>query len=109
MRVMAHKNRKLGPGLLRRASAAVALAMAMGAGLTCTPPRALAAEADPAGQEFVAFLEYLGSWDGNEEDWVQFLDAEAPAEAEIAAAAAADPEPRHQNEDPGLEPATTGT
>jgi len=24
--------------------------------------------------EFLDFLEYLGSWDGAEQDWVQFLD-----------------------------------
>jgi hypothetical protein len=83
--------------------------MAVGAGLAWAPSPTLAADADPAGQEFVAFLEYLGSWDGNEEDWVQFLDAEAPAGAERAAAAEADPEPSlHQYEDPGLELAATG-
>ena len=26
--------------------------------------------------EFMDFLEYLGSWDGEEQDWVQFMDAE---------------------------------
>jgi hypothetical protein len=28
---------------------------------------------DPA-PEFLDFLEYLGSWNGEEQDWVQFLD-----------------------------------
>ena len=32
-----------------------------------------ASEADPAQAEFLEFLEYLGSWDGAEEEWVQFM------------------------------------
>jgi len=32
--------------------------------------------ADAAAPEFMDFLEYLGSWDGEEQDWVQFMDAE---------------------------------
>jgi hypothetical protein len=47
------------------------------------------AQAQPP--EFLDFLEYLGSWDGAEQDWVQFLDedetvpqrdAEEPVELE---------------------------
>jgi hypothetical protein len=29
--------------------------------------------------EFLDFLEYLGSWDGAEQDWVQFLDEDETA------------------------------
>jgi hypothetical protein len=31
---------------------------------------------DATAPEFMDFLEYLGSWDGEEQDWVQFMDAE---------------------------------
>jgi hypothetical protein len=32
-----------------------------------------------AAPEFLDFLEYLGSWNGEEEDWVQFLDEDENA------------------------------
>jgi hypothetical protein len=35
--------------------------------------------------EFLDFLEYLGSWDGEEQDWVQFMDAEEKAPQRDAA------------------------
>ena len=45
--------------------------LASGADAMDQPPRA--AEAAP---EFIDFLEYLGSWEGAEQDWIQFLDEE---------------------------------
>src|SRR5262245_64657004 len=93
---MAFANRKPGHGVLCRTSGAVVvLAMLVGSALTWLPLRALAAEPDSTEQEFVAFLEYLGSWNGNEEDWVQFLDATnsdfSPDADDIPAAADATP------------------
>lgn len=32
-----------------------------------------------AAPEFLDFLEYLGSWNGEEQDWVQFLDEDENA------------------------------
>jgi hypothetical protein len=47
--------------------------------LASIAPGASADKQDPEATEFIEFLEYLGSWEGQEEDWVQFLSAdEAP-------------------------------
>ena len=112
---MAFANGKSAQAVLRHASGVVVLGMLAGAALTWLPLRALAAEPDPAQQEFVAFLEYLGSWDGNEEDWVQFLDAgdDDSARTVDSAAAASNPDiappTERRDGDPELKLATTGT
>jgi hypothetical protein len=41
--------------------------------LVASPLFARAQEPQMSAQEFTEFLEYLGSWDGAEEEWVQFL------------------------------------
>jgi len=111
---MAFANRKSDHGVLRRASAVVVLVMLAGAALTWLPLQTQAAEPEPAGEEFVAFLEYLGSWDGNEAEWVQFLDASDADSAGTrdAAAATASANPaasaERRDEDPELKLATTG-
>ena len=43
-------------------------------GTAAPPPRGT--ETPP---EFMDFLEYLGSWEGDEQDWVQFLEEEEDA------------------------------
>ena len=35
-----------------------------------------------AAPEFLDFLEYLGSWDGDEQDWVQFIDVDEKVPAQ---------------------------
>jgi hypothetical protein len=35
-----------------------------------------------AAPEFLDFLEYLGSWDGDEQDWVQFMDVDEKVPAQ---------------------------
>ena len=56
-------------------------------------PEAVGGEA-----EFIEFLEYLGSWDGAEEDWVQFL--RTPDQASVIEAA--DDEAKHAPESASL-------
>ena len=34
-------------------------------------------QVERAGPEFLDFLEYLGSWEGDEQVWVEFLEEEA--------------------------------
>jgi hypothetical protein len=46
-------------------------------GTAPTPPPHGAEAATPP--EFIDFLEYLGSWEGDEQDWVQFLETEEDA------------------------------
>jgi hypothetical protein len=41
----------------------------------------------PHAPEFLDFLEYLGSWEGEEQDWVQFMDVEEKAPQRDAAEA----------------------
>ena len=48
--------------------------LACGADAMDQPSRA--ADAAP---EFMDFLEYLGSWEGEEQDWIQFLEEEQDA------------------------------
>jgi hypothetical protein len=43
---------------------------------TATTPPSREAVTPP---EFIDFLEYLGSWEGDEQDWVQFLEEEEDA------------------------------
>jgi hypothetical protein len=45
---------------------------------------------EPTDAEFVEFLEYLGSWEGAEDEWMQF----AAQTNETAAADAPQPDPR---------------
>jgi hypothetical protein len=40
-------------------------------GTVATPPHNAETATAP---EFIDFLEYLGSWEGDEQDWVQFLE-----------------------------------
>jgi hypothetical protein len=86
--------------------------MLVAAVLTWAPLTTLAGEPNPEQQEFVTFLEYLGSWDGNEEAWVQFLDANDAASTDHASPAAADAKPAppgHDGvDDPDLHLATAG-
>jgi hypothetical protein len=50
-------------------------------------------EQDDPAPEFIDFLEYLGSWNGEEQDWVQFLDNGADLPQRDAAGA----EPEHED------------
>jgi hypothetical protein len=96
---------------LVRASGAAMLGMLIGAALTWLPLQTSAGEPDPAQEEFVAFLEYLGSWDGQEEEWVQFLDAadrDASRTKPGAAAAVEDAARPATDTDPELQLATAG-
>ena len=105
-------NRKAGSGVFVRVSRAAVLGMLVAAGLTWLPLPTFAGEPNPEQQEFVAFLEYLGSWDGNEEDWVQFLDAPDAARTEGASPAAADAKPGTAHDgvdDSDLQLATAGS
>ena len=89
MRIQSHPidNRTLSnraPPRLLAASRFVALIGGVliwaGAFAGASQPDAVAGDA-----EFIEFLEYLGSWDGPEEDWVQFLRAsEQPSIIEAA-------------------------
>lgn len=47
---------------------------------------------DPASSapEFIDFLEYLGSWDGQEQEWIQFLETEQGAPVRDTAGKEAD-------------------
>jgi hypothetical protein len=67
--------RQPGSGIARRSRTHELAAGVMGASLTLLPMSALAQEQElpPAPTELMELLEYLGSWDGPEEDWVQFL------------------------------------
>jgi len=46
-------------------------------GTVAAPPHG--AETTTPPPEFIDFLEYLGSWEGDEQDWVQFLEEEEDA------------------------------
>jgi hypothetical protein len=63
------------------------LAVAIGALLTLSPTITSAQDADPADTEFIELLEYVGSWDGEEEDWVLFLgdanDPDSPTDVDL--------------------------
>jgi hypothetical protein len=59
-----------------RALAITGVAALIGAALACFAPSAWADKPDTDSAEFIEFLEYLGSWQGQEEDWVQFLSAD---------------------------------
>ena len=96
---MTFVNRKTGPGVLVRVSGAAALGMLVAVILTSVPLPTFAGEPNAEQQDFVAFLEYLGSWDGNEEDWVQFLDAPDAARADDSNPAAADATPASPGHD----------
>jgi hypothetical protein len=61
--------------------------LAYGADVMERPARA----ADTA-PEFIDFLEYLGSWEGEEQDWIQFLEEEQDAPRPDAAEKEADVE-----------------
>jgi hypothetical protein len=62
-------------------------AVALGTLLTLTPTILIAEDATPPPDELIELLEYVGSWDGAEEDWVLFLgdasDPEFPTDADI--------------------------
>ena len=62
-------------------------AVALGALLTLTPTILLAEDAAPPDADFIELLEYVGSWDGEEEDWILFLgdanDPDSPSDADI--------------------------
>ena len=102
---MTFANRKAGSGVLVRVSGTAVLGMLVAAVLTWVPLPAFAGEPNQEQQEFVAFLEYLGSWDGNEEDWVQFLDATDAGRAGDASPAAADAKPATPGHDAAGDPA----
>jgi hypothetical protein len=59
----------------------------MAALLALSPTISGAQDFDPADVEFMELLEYVGSWDGAEEDWVLFMgdasDPDAPTDADI--------------------------
>lgn len=59
----------------------------MAALLALSPTISGAQDSDPADAEFMELLEYVGSWDGKEEDWVLFLgdagDPDSPADADV--------------------------
>ena len=63
------------------------VAVAMGALLTLSPTISSAQDPEPADAEFIELLEYMGSWEGEEEDWVLFLgdanDPDAPTDVDI--------------------------
>lgn len=66
----------------RRGLSAIALTGAaplVCAALALFAPGAFADKPDTDSPEFIEFLEYLGSWEGPEEDWVQFLSADDEA------------------------------
>jgi hypothetical protein len=67
-------------GVVRRIAGT--LAMATFLGLSSGPAVAGAAQAqlDDTDAQFMAFLEYLGSWDGAEEEWTELIDYVEPAE-----------------------------
>ena len=62
-------------------------AAAIGALLALSPTISNAQDADPADAEFIELLEYVGSWDGAEEDWVLFLgdanDPDSPTDIDL--------------------------
>jgi hypothetical protein len=68
------------------------MAALTGVALACIGACACAGQPDPslANAEFIEFLEYLGSWEGSEEDWVQFLPALEQASTVDAATVAPD-------------------
>jgi hypothetical protein len=51
---------------------------------------------DVAAPEFLDFLEYLGSWEDGEQDWVQFLDGE---DADVTQDAVGPPAEEAETED----------
>jgi hypothetical protein len=52
---------------------------ALAGALVLCAPALRAEEPPPPPEEFMDFLEYLGSWDGKEADWTQFMsEAEVP-------------------------------
>lgn len=63
-------------------------AVALGALLTLTPTILVAEDdAAPPDTEFIELLEYVGSWDGGEEDWILFLgdasDPDSPSDVDL--------------------------
>jgi len=58
------------------------IAALIGAALACVATGAAADKPSPDSAEFIEFLEYLGSWEGPEEDWVQFLPVDEAITAE---------------------------
>ena len=57
--------------------------IAIGALFALSPTISSAQDPDPADADFMELLEYMGSWEGAEEDWVLFLgdanDPDSPA------------------------------
>ena len=62
-------------------------AVATAALLALSPTITTAQDADPADAEFIELLEYVGSWEGAEEDWVLFLgdasDPDSPTDVDL--------------------------
>ena len=85
----------LGLDMIGRRRAAIAgfagtrhlAAVAIAALLALSPTIGAAEDPDPADAEFIELLEYMGSWDGAEEDWVLFLgdasDPDSPTDVDI--------------------------
>ena len=64
--------------LIRRTARICGISCSAAALIALTPVFAIAGEPavqaeSPAQGEFIEFLEYLGSWDGQEDQWQQFL------------------------------------
>lgn len=51
-----------------------------------------------AAPEFLDFLEYLGSWEGDDREWVQFLE-EGEDEDDLTRDAVGQPEEAHEDDD----------
>jgi hypothetical protein len=92
---MRNAGRLAAPSRPARHRAAIVAALALLLAHVSAAADAPAPELEAADAQFMDFLEYLGSWDGEEEAWTHLLalddvEARGPGEARVGGAAGAD-------------------